>query len=46
MMAGPMLVAVTGQIVVAADGKTRTVTTTATDSKGKKIRNTALYEKQ
>jgi hypothetical protein len=36
----------TGRIVVSADGKTRTVTTTATDSKGKKMKNTAVYDKQ
>ena len=36
----------TGKVVVAADGKTRTVTTTTTDSSGKKITSTAVYEKQ
>jgi hypothetical protein len=36
----------TGRVVVAADGKTRTVTTKATDSKGKKITMTAAYDKQ
>jgi hypothetical protein len=36
----------TGQIVVSADGKTRTVTTTGTDSEGKKVSNTAVYDKQ
>ena len=39
-------VTLTGLIVVSADGKTRTVTTTATDSHGKKIKNTAVYDKQ
>jgi hypothetical protein len=39
-------VTTTGRIVVAADGKTRTVTTSATDSKGKKVKNTAVYDKQ
>ncbi len=39
-------VTITGQIVVSADGKTRTVTTSATDSKGKKVKNTAVYDKQ
>ena len=34
-----------GRIVVAADGKSRTVTTTRTDSKGKKSRSTAVYDK-
>lgn len=37
---------VTGQIVVAADGKTRTVTTSGTDSKGKKFENMSTYDKQ
>jgi hypothetical protein len=31
---------------VAADGKTRTVTLTGTDSKGKKYTGTAVYDKQ
>jgi hypothetical protein len=35
----------TGQIVVAPDGKSRTVTTSATNSKGKKVRNVAVYNK-
>jgi hypothetical protein len=39
-------VTLTGRIVVAAGGKSRTVTTTATDSKGKKVTNTAAYDKQ
>jgi hypothetical protein len=39
-------VILTGRIVVAADGKSRTVTTTATDSKGKKIHSTAVSDKQ
>ena len=39
-------VTITGRIVVSADGKTRTVTTSATDSKGKKVKNTAVYDKQ
>jgi hypothetical protein len=39
-------VALTGRIVVSADGKTRTVTTTATDSQGKTIKNIAVYDKQ
>ena len=38
-------VALTGRITVSKDGKTRTVTTTATDSKGKKVTNTAVYDK-
>lgn len=36
----------TGRLVVSADGKTRTVTTTATGAKGKKVRNVAVYDKQ
>ena len=36
----------TGRIVLSADGKTRTVTTTSTDAKGKKVRSTAVYDKQ
>ena len=40
------MVTLTGRIVVSADGKTRTVTTTATDSTGKKVTNTAVYDKQ
>lgn len=38
-------VTLTGRIVVAADGKTRTVHTTS-DVKGKKVSSTAVYEKQ
>jgi hypothetical protein len=37
---------VTGKIVVSADGKTRTVSTSGTDSTGKKMKNTAVYDKQ
>ena len=33
-------------IVVAADGKSRTVTTTTTDANGKKIISTSVYDKQ
>jgi hypothetical protein len=39
-------VTVTGKIVMAADGKSRTVSTTATTADGKKMSNTAVYEKQ
>lgn len=35
-----------GRIVVAADGKTRTVTISGTDSKGKKMSGTAVYDKE
>ena len=36
----------TGRVVVAADGKSRTVTTTVTDASGKKVTSTAVYDKQ
>jgi hypothetical protein len=36
----------TGRIVVSNDGKSRTVTTTATDPQGKKVTNVAVYDKQ
>jgi hypothetical protein len=36
----------TGRIAVAADGKSRTVTTSGTDAKGKKMSTTAVYDKQ
>jgi len=39
-------VIVTGRIVVAADGKTRTVTTNGTDPQGKKFQSVAVYDKQ
>ena len=39
-------VTVTGRIVVAADGKSRTVTTSGTNSKGAKVTSTAVYGKQ
>ncbi len=35
-----------GRVVIAADGKSRTVTTTVTDSSGKKTTNVAVYDKQ
>jgi hypothetical protein len=35
-----------GKIVISADGKSRTVTVSATDPKGKKVTYTALYDKQ
>jgi hypothetical protein len=37
---------VTGRLVVAADGKSRTVTTSGIDSKGNKVTNVAVYDKQ
>jgi hypothetical protein len=39
-------VTLTGRIVVSANGKTRTVTTTGTDSKGKRVTNRGVYDKQ
>ncbi len=39
-------VTTSGRIVVSADGKSRTVTTSGTDSKGKKVKSTAVYDKQ
>jgi hypothetical protein len=36
---------ITGTIVVSRDGKTRTVTTSGTDAKGKKFRTVAVYDK-
>ena len=39
-------VTVTGRIVVAADGKTRTVATSGTDAKGNKVSSTGVYDKQ
>jgi hypothetical protein len=38
-------VTVSGKIVVAADGKSRTVTASATDAKGQKVSTTAVYDK-
>jgi hypothetical protein len=35
-----------GRIVVSADGKTRTLHLTGTDSSGKKVSSTAVYDKQ
>src|SRR6266849_3391865 len=39
-------VTVTGRIVVSADGKSRTVTTSGTDPSGKKVKSTSVYDKQ
>jgi hypothetical protein len=39
-------VTMTGRIVVSADGKSRTLTTSGTDSMGKKVKSTAVYDKQ
>ena len=37
---------VTGRIVASADGKSRTVTTSGTNAKGKKFESVAAYDKQ
>jgi hypothetical protein len=42
----PVLITVTGRIVVSANDRTRTVTTTGTNSKGKKVTNRAVYDKE
>jgi hypothetical protein len=39
-------VTITGRVVVSADGKTRTVTTSGTDPQGKKVKGTTVYDKQ
>ena len=39
-------VTTSGKIVVSADGKTRTLTTTGTSAAGKKLTGTAVYDKQ
>ena len=39
-------VTLSGRVVVSRDGKTRTVTTTATNAQGKKVKNVAVYDKQ
>lgn len=39
-------VVLTGRIAVSADGRSRTVTTSGTNSKGKRVRSTAVYDKQ
>ena len=39
-------VTLSGKIVVAADGKSRTVTVSGTDASGKKVTSTAVYDKQ
>jgi len=37
---------ISGRVVVAADGKSRTVTSSGTDSKGNKVSSTTVYDKQ
>jgi hypothetical protein len=39
-------VTLSGRVVVSADGKTRTVTASGTDAAGKKVKSTAVYDKQ
>ena len=39
-------VVLTAHVVVAADGKTRTVTVNGTDAQGKKYKSTVVYDKQ
>lgn len=39
-------VTVIGRVAVSADGKIRTVTSSATDAKGNKIESTAIFDKQ
>jgi hypothetical protein len=39
-------VTTSGTIYLSPDAKTRTVTTTTTDAQGKKLKSTAVYEKQ
>lgn len=39
-------ITLTAHIVLSADGKSRTVTTTGTDANGAKVRSTAVYDKQ
>jgi hypothetical protein len=39
-------VTASGRIVISADGKSRTVAVTATDANGKKVKSTAVYDKQ
>jgi len=39
-------VTLTGRIVVSANGRTRTVTTTATNAKGKRVTTRAVYDKE
>jgi len=39
-------VTVEGRVVISSDGKSRTVTTTATNAEGKKVTNVGVYDKQ
>ncbi len=38
-------VTITGRVVVSADGKTRTATSSGTDPQGKKFKSTSVYDK-
>jgi hypothetical protein len=40
------VVVMKGKVVVSADGKTRTVTTSGTNEQGKKVKNIAIYSKE
>ncbi len=39
-------VTLTSQVIISADGKTRTVTQTGTDAQGRAVKNTLVYDKQ
>ena len=39
-------VTITGKAVIAADGKSRTITVSGTDAMGKKVGSTSVYDKQ
>jgi hypothetical protein len=39
-------VTMTGKLVLAPDGKSRTLTISGTDAAGKKVHSTAFYDKQ
>jgi hypothetical protein len=39
-------VTISGKVVISVDGKTRTVTVSGTDTAGKKVTGTAVYDKQ
>ncbi len=39
-------VTISGRVVVSADGKTRTATSSGTDPQGKKFKSTSVYDKQ
>jgi hypothetical protein len=39
-------VTTTSRVVVSADGKTRTITTTGTDTQGRTVNNVTVWDKQ